>query len=259
MRAGALLVGLLLTAVLTGCLRAPAAGTNADLLGGPAAELVAEIISYFPGATGYLARPADGSNLPGVVMIHEWWGLNDHVRAMARSLAAEGYQVLAVDLYHGGVATTAEEARARMQALNQEEALQNLAAAADLLRDRGAARVASLGWCFGGGQSLRFGLSGLDLEAVVVYYGNVVTDEAQLRVLPPVLGIFADQDRGIPVREVRAFEQGLQRAGVPNEVHVYRGVGHGFANPSAATYAPVPTVDAWAKTTDFLARHLRPV
>jgi carboxymethylenebutenolidase len=118
-----------------------------------------------------------------------------------------------------------------------------------------SSRIASLGWCFGGGQSLQLALnSEQPLAATVIYYGNLVTDAESLAGIEwPVLGIFGATDQSIPVETVRQFEAALDANEIPNEIHIYEGVGHAFANPSGDNYAPTETVDAWAKTLDFLS------
>lgn len=214
-------------------------------------------VDYFAGMNGFLAEPASPGSYPGVVMIHEWWGLNDNIRDMARELAKEGYVVLAVDLF-SKVAATAEEARAQTAALDQEKALKNLRAAAAYLRGKGAAKIASLGWCFGGGQSLRVALSGEKLDATVIYYGQLITDGQELKKISwPVLGIFGDQDTSIPVATVNEFGAALNNLGVQNSIHIYPNVGHAFANPSGMNYAAEATKDAWAKTVLFLETNLK--
>lgn len=261
---GAALAALLLLLLATsGCTQSPGGATNATLLGQDQRGVVGEEVAYFAEgeAPGYLARPGNRSTalLPGVVMVHEWWGLTDHVRDMARTLAANGYAVLAVDLFEGSVATTPEQARAQVQGLDQDRALRNLVAATMHLRDAGAPSVSVLGWCFGGGQALRAALTGQPYAATIVYYGSLVTDEANLSALQsPVLGIFGAEDRSIPVAQVEAFDRALTNLSIPHEVHVYPGVGHAFANPGGAAYAPGPTTDAWAKTLAFLGRHAPP-
>jgi carboxymethylenebutenolidase len=128
------------------------------------------------------------------------------------------------------------------------------------LENVNASRIGSLGWCFGGGQSLQLALNteaGYPLAATVIYYGNLVTDAEELAQIQwPVLGIFGDQDESISVADVNRFEQALNSTGVPNEIYVYQGVGHAFANPSGDNYAPVETSDAWQKTLEFLKRNL---
>jgi carboxymethylenebutenolidase len=220
-------------------------------------NVVASDVVYYNDVTGYFAQPKEAGNYPGVVMIHEWWGLNDNIKQMAEQLASEGYIVLAVDLF-GTVATTPDEARAQTGALDQAEALNNLQAAADFLRERDAQKVASLGWCFGGGQSMQLALSGEDLDATVIYYGNLETDPEKLADISwPVLGVFGDQDTSIPVATVNEFDVALDQAGVDNQVYIYPGVGHAFANPSGANYAPDATMDAWEKTLSFLEAALQ--
>jgi carboxymethylenebutenolidase len=117
-------------------------------------------------------------------------------------------------------------------------------------------KIASMGWCFGGGQSLQLALNSEDhpLAATIVYYGSpLITDNSNLsKIKWPVLGVFGDQDRGIPVEKVNEFKSTLNELGVPNEIYIYRGVGHAFANPSGANYAPKETQDAWEKTLSFL-------
>ena len=215
-------------------------------------------VSYFEETTGFYAKPTQDGQYPGVVMIHEWWGLNDNIKDMARQLASKGYRVLAVDLYNGQTATDANEARRLTSSLDQEVALENLKSAVDYLQTEGSEKVASLGWCFGGGQSLQLSLSEVDLDATVIYYGNLVNDEGLLANIKwPVLGIFGDQDQSIPVSDVNEFEEALNSVGVENEIYIYPGVGHAFANPSGANYAPDETQDAWVKTTAFLDNNLK--
>jgi carboxymethylenebutenolidase len=213
--------------------------------------------------TGFLARPQGAAGpLPGVLLIHEWWGLNDNLRAIARQLAGEGYLALAVDLYGGRSATTPEAARALMQASMQspERGAENLRAARAFLAGQGATRIGVVGWCFGGGWALQAGLRlGDELDAVVMYYGRVETDPAALaRLRAPLLGLFAGRDTGIPVDAVRAFERALAEAGRPAEIRIYEGADHAFANPSGGRYDEAAARDAWARTLAFLAKHLRP-
>lgn len=208
--------------------------------------------------SGLLAQPSKPGTYPSVLMVHEWWGLNDNIETMARLLAAEGYRVLAVDLY-GEVATTQEKAKELSGKARADEAgtTAKLAAAADWLRATGSGKLATLGWCFGGQQSLRASLA-RPADATVIYYGNLVTDSGALAKLNgPVLGIFGDQDQSVPVAEVEKFRQALGQAGKPADIHVYPGVGHAFANPSGARFAPGETLDAWAKTLAFLEKSLR--
>jgi carboxymethylenebutenolidase len=216
---------------------------------------------YYRGASGYLVIPRISGKLPGVVMIHEWWGLNDNIKEMAQQLARDGYVVLAVDLFNGKVASTSDEASSLVSRFNSTEGVMNLRAAVNYLRsnDRvNSSKIGAIGWCFGGGQSLQLALSGEQLAATVIYYGQLETDPQKLSAIKwPVLGIFRDQDRSIPVERVRAFESSLKQLGVRVEIHIYPGVGHAFANPSGQSYAPKEALDAWQKTLAFLSSTLK--
>jgi carboxymethylenebutenolidase len=213
---------------------------------------------YFANTKGFLAKPKQAGTYPGIIMIHEWWGLNQNVKDMAQKLATQGYTVLAVDLYGGKVAKTPEEAQKYVADLDQPKALDNMKAAFDYLKTQGATRIGSWGWCFGGGQSMQLALSGLQLDATVIYYGNLVTDKTKLSAIKwPVLGVFGDKDQTIKVESVKQFQTSLDALKIQNEIEIYPGVGHAFANPSGASYAPKETQDAWDKTLSFLNKYLR--
>lgn len=213
-------------------------------------------------AVGFLAMPKEEGVYPGIVMIHEWWGLNDNIKEMARSLAAEGYVVLAVDLYNGKVGKNSSEAGQLAGAVrsNPSEAIQNMKSAVEYLKNLNNAdkeKIASMGWCFGGAMSLQLALND-KLAATVVYYGNLETNASKLSVIKwPVLGIFGSLDTSIPVETVKKFEAALNELGIENEIYIYEGVGHAFANPSGMNYAPEQTKDAWQKTVEFLNRNLK--
>lgn len=218
-----------------------------------------ENVVYFPEAKGYFVRPEVEGIYPGVVMIHENRGLRPEIKQTAEQLAKEGYLVLAVDLYKGQVVESQDQARAISGSFDQATGTENLKAAVKYLRDKGATKIASLGWCFGGRQSVALAISGEPLDATVVYYGgNMASTVDQLKPIKwPVLGVFGDQDQAIPVEKVKEFESSLNTLGVDNEIYIYPGVGHAFANPSGANYAPEETKDAWEKTVAFLRRHLQ--
>ena len=227
--------------------------------GEAATGVVGAEVDYGPGR-GYLARPA-GTPRAGLVVIHEWWGLNDNIREMSNRLAAEGYLALAVDLYEGEVAGEPGEARALMQALMRDEdrATTHLVGALRWLESQGGvAEVGSIGWCLGGAMSLRLALQlPEELDAAVIYYGRLVTDPAELAPLRmPILGIFGAQDRGIPVESVREFEMALQALGKTHQIVVYDNADHAFANPSGTRYQPEAAADAWQRTLAFLDEYL---
>lgn len=202
-----------------------------------------------------------GNKLPAVVMIHENRGLNEHIKMMADTLAKEGYVVLAVDLFNGQVASNQQDAGPLSDAVreNPTEAIANLRAAVRYLaslENVNPSQISSLGWCFGGQQSLQLALNTepkYQLSSTVIYYGRLVSDPDELsKIKWPVLGIFGDQDDSIPVENVTNFKAALDSIGIPNEIYVYKGVGHAFANPSRDSYAPDQTADAWNKTLLFL-------
>ena len=210
---------------------------------------------------GYFAAPGDMVEpLPAVIMIHEWWGLNDNIRAMADRLAAEGYMVLAVDLYGGRTADKPADARQLMMELleNQEQAEGNLRQAYAFLQEVGAPGVASVGWCLGGHWSLRTALLFPEsLDAAVIYYGQVILDEEVLAPLQvPLLGLFAEEDTGIKLESVQAFRAKMEELGKDLTLKIYPDVGHAFANPTGNNHDPEAAADAWALTLDFLSDHL---
>ena len=219
-------------------------------------EIEYQEVIYYKNSQGFLTKPKAPGNYPGIIMIHEWWGLNENIKEMAKQLAGEGYVVLAVDLF-GTVATTPDEARKQTMSLNQEEALNNMVSAKEFLKNSGAQKIGSLGWCFGGAQSLQISLN-QDLDATVIYYGNLVEDKDKIKNLSsPVLGIFGDKDAQIPVEKVKNFENTLNEFSKTNSIYIYEGVGHAFANPSGQNYAPEQTKDAWNKTLKFLKENLK--
>jgi carboxymethylenebutenolidase len=232
----------------------------------PAQPVEAEEVAYGEAGGkplhGYAARPkAARGALPGVLVIHEWWGLNDNIRAMTRRLAGEGYQALAVDLYGGA---HADDPDAAMKLVNG--VLQNPAAAQESLRRgaawleaKGAKRMGVIGWCFGGGWSLATALLLPEkIDATVIYYGHLETDPAKLAKLRhPVLGNFGGDDKSIPPDAVHAFESALRKQGTPVDVKIYEGAPHAFANPSGGGYRPEAARDAWQRTTAFLAKNLK--
>lgn len=227
-------------------------------------------VAYYDNTTGYLVYPEPSNNaqqqerLPAVIMIHEWFGLNEHIKSQADLLANEGYAVLAVDLYRGEVAIDSDRARELASSVrsNSASAIDNLQSAVSYLKSLEIvddSKVASLGWCFGGDWSLQLALNSSEnpLAATIVYYGRPVTDTASLSSISwPILGIFGDQDQAITVESVKQFASALNASSITNEIYLYENVGHAFANPSGDNYASKETADAWQKTIGFLRTHL---
>lgn len=203
-----------------------------------------------------LALP-DRTPAGAVLLIHEWWGLNDQIRAMAAELANLGYVALAVDLFGGEVAQSPSEAQALTRNLDPAEARETLSAWIDWLRAHAATtdRVATMGWCFGGGWSLNASLAN-QVDATVIYYGRVPTDAADLAGLnAPVLGHFGEQDQFITPAMARGFDDALDQVDVPHQIHLYD-ADHAFANPTGGAYDQADARQAWARTTEFLADHI---
>jgi carboxymethylenebutenolidase len=209
-------------------------------------------------ALAYVARPKQAP-AGAVLVLHEWWGLNDHVKGQADALAGQGYLVLAVDLYQGKVATTADEAGKLMQALDAAHAAAVEKAGVAWLKENGhGKKIATLGWCAGGGQSLLASLgSPQDVAATVIYYGMPVLDVAQLKTLRgPVLGIWAKKDGWITPEKVEAFDRALTEAGVKHSFHSFDAY-HAFANPTGGRYNPPAAAEANAITRKFLADNVK--
>ena len=222
-------------------------------------KIQTENVNYSDTSIGYLARPVSDDSFPGVIMIHEWWGLNDNIKEMAEKLASHGYVVLAVDLYDGQVATTSEEARKLVTSFDKNNGIHNMNSAISYLNENySPEKIGSVGWCFGGGQSLNLALSNNTLDATIIYYGSLVTDTETLSTINwPVLGIFAEFDKGITVDTVHDFENSLNQLEIQNEIIIYPDVDHAFANPSSNSYAPEASQDAWQKTLEFLHSNLK--
>jgi carboxymethylenebutenolidase len=232
----------------------------------PAQPVTAEKVSYgeVGGKTlnGYLAQPKSSKGpLPGLIVIHEWWGLNDNIQAMTRRLAGEGYQALAVDVFGGTVAEKPDLAMKLVnQALENRAVLeQNLRRAAAFLQGKGAKKIGVVGWCFGGGLSLNTALDMPEkIDAAVIYYGHLETNPTRLAKLDsPVLGLFGGQDQSIPVATVGQFESALKKLGKPVEIKIYEGAGHAFANSSGGNYKAEAAQDAWTRTVAFFKKHLQ--
>ena len=226
----------------------------------------AKEVSYKSGdetVKGILYTP-DGAKgkLPALVVVHEWWGLNDWVKDQASRLADQGYVTLAIDLYRGHVAKTSDEAHELMRGVPDDRASRDLLAASEYLRSQpnvDAARVGDIGWCMGGGYALNLALSDPKLRVAVINYGHLMVDPANLaKINAAVLGLFGAQDRGIPVDDVKKFGEALNKAGKTVEIKIYDDAGHGFQNPvNGDGYKPQDTADAQQRTTAFLEKNLK--
>ena len=205
-----------------------------------------------------LYTPEGKGPFPGILVIHEWWGLNDWVKEQASKLSDQGYVALAVDLYRGKVATTPDEAHELMRGVPEDRAARDLRAAFEFLKSQSNVkkdRIASIGWCMGGGYSLDVALQEPTLAADVINYGHLATDSESLKKInAAILGIFGGQDRGIPPEDVKKFEQSLKQMGKKVEIMIYPDAGHAFENPNNKSgYRADDAADAWKRTIKFLA------
>ena len=203
---------------------------------------------------GALAQPeGEGMGRAGILLIHEWWGLNDQIRTVAVEFARLGYVALAADLYGGKSATTPDEARSLMRAVDGDLATRTLVGWVDWLRrhEASSGKAATIGWCFGGGWSLNASIA-TPVDATVVYYGNVKkTAEEVASLHGPVLGHYATEDQWIDARMVAGFEASMREAGKSVTSHWYEAK-HGFANPTTARYDEADAKLAWERTIAFL-------
>jgi carboxymethylenebutenolidase len=222
-------------------------------------------VSYKSGeetVQGMLYSSQGKGPFPAIIAIHEWWGLNDWVKEQASKLSDQDYVVLAVDLYRGKVATTPEEAHELMRGVPEDRAARDLHAAFEYLQSQANVkkdRIGAIGWCMGGGYALNVALHEPALAADVINYGHLATDPEQLKKInAAILGIFGAQDRGIPVDDVKKFEQALKQLGKKVEIQIYPDAGHAFENPNnKAGFRAADAADAWKRTVEFLASTLK--
>jgi carboxymethylenebutenolidase len=218
----------------------------------PSGDSTAQALLYLP--------PGAGPH-PALIVIHEWWGLNDWIKQEAAGYAAKGYVTLAVDLYRGKAAADPEMAHELSRGLPQDQGVRDLTAAVAWLQNRKDVkrdRIGAVGWCMGGGYALQLAIASPSLRAVAINYGSLATDQAALgQIHAAVLGNFGGQDRGIPPDAVHAFEAAMQSLGKPVDARIYPQAGHAFENPNnAAGFRPDDAADALARIDSFFAANL---
>ena len=222
-------------------------------------------VSYKSGdetVSGTLYAPPGKGPFPALIVIHEWWGLNDWVKQQAAKLAEEGYVALAVDLYRGKVADNSDLAHELMRGVPEDRAIRDLKSAFDFLAAQPNVkkdRIGSIGWCMGGGYALGVALAEPNLAATVINYGHLATEPDQLKkIQAPILGLFGGQDRGITPEDVKKFQQAMEKLGKKIEVKIYPDAGHAFENPhNKQGYRPEDGADAWQRTVTFLAATMK--
>jgi carboxymethylenebutenolidase len=211
--------------------------------------------------SGYLSLPKEKGKRPAIIVIQEWWGLNDWIKEQADRFAAQGYVALAPDLYRGQVAAEPGLAHELSRGLPEDRAINDLKGAFNELvtrRDVDPNRIGVIGWCMGGGWALQLAIKEPRLKAAVINYGRLVSDPATVaNIHPSVMGNFGANDRGIPVADVKTFETTLKQTGGEPDIKIYQGAGHGFMNPNNKDgYAPEAAADAQARIDAFLAKRL---
>lgn len=221
-----------------------------------------QVVQFGSGASGYLAIPTSPGKKPGVIVIQEWWGVNDWVKQQADRLADQGYVALAVDLYRGRVATTQENAHELMRGMPEDRAIADLKAGVDFLSQRPDVDpnlIGSIGWCMGGGYSLALATNDPRVHATVMNYGRLVTDTSTIAKLNgPLLGNFGANDGGIPPADVKAFGAALTKMGKLGDIKIYDGAGHAFMNPNNTEgYNAAAADDAQGRIDAFFERNLR--
>ncbi len=209
-----------------------------------------------------LYTPAGKGPFPAIIVIHEYWGLNDWVKEQASKLADQGYEALAIDLYRGKVATTPDMAHEIMRGVPEDRAKRDLHAAFEFLQSQPnvkKTRIGAIGWCMGGGYSLDVALQEPALAADVINYGHLATDPSALeKINAPILGLFGGQDQGITPDDVHKFEAAMKKMGKKIDIKIYDDAGHAFENPNNKTgYRAGDAADAWKRTLDFLATNLK--
>ncbi|MGO8795921.1 MAG: dienelactone hydrolase family protein [Candidatus Sulfotelmatobacter sp.] len=209
-----------------------------------------------------LSTPAGKGPFPAIIVIHEWWGLNDWIKDQASKLADQGYEALAIDLYRGKAATTPEMAHEIMRGVPEDRAKRDLHAAFVFLESQPNVkkdRIGAIGWCMGGGYSLDVALQEPTLASDVINYGHLATDpEALKKINAPILGLFGAKDQGITPEDVHKFEATMKQLGKKIDVKIYDDAGHAFENPNnQAGYRPEDAADAWKRTVSFLADTLK--
>jgi carboxymethylenebutenolidase len=211
-------------------------------------------------AQGYLVQPGENTQRAAIIVIQEWWGLNDHIKAVADRFAAEGYVALAPDLYGGQATTEPDEARKLAMSLDMPQAVKQMVGAVNYLCGLpNIRRIGVVGFCMGGSLALLLSAKTPRVAAVVSFYGGRLPDESELReISDPLLLFYGDQDHGIPAEKIAAHREALERNNIVHEIVIYEGAGHAFFNDSRpAAYHVEAAADAWQRTLLFFDRHLQ--
>jgi carboxymethylenebutenolidase len=227
-------------------------------------EIISRMVNY-PSNTGttpgYLSHPKETGKYPGVIVIQEWWGLVPHIKDLVDRFAGEGFYALAPDLYHGQATSEPDEARKLAMELDREQAVAEIVAALrhlQALDQVSPKQIGVVGFCMGGMLAVATASASREVGAAVAFYGGARNLELVSTIQCPLLGLFGEEDQGFPPETVRAFEQELEKFGVPHEIHIYPGAGHAFFNDARPhIYHPEAAKDAWERTLRWLRAYLK--
>jgi carboxymethylenebutenolidase len=239
-------------------------GNNSSRVQNDSLKIKTMNISYKSGndtVHAYLAIPEGDGPFPGLIVIHEWWGLTDWIKNNADSFADDGYAALAIDLYRGKTASDPNEARELSGSVPKERAITDLKAAYNYLQNLpnvDAEKIGSIGWCMGGGYSLQAALNIPTLDACIIAYGRLTNDINEIKKIScPVLGIFAENDPNITPEKVHEFEKLLRDEGKENHIIIFPKVSHAFMNPdNTKGYSDSTADEAWNEIYSFLDENL---
>ncbi len=209
-----------------------------------------------PAIRAYVARPSGSGPFPVVIMVHEWWGLKSEIAGKADALAQDGYIVVAPNLFRNNTTDWIPTAIWQVSTTDTAQINRDLDAVMLWIQnqpDADAKKVAIMGFCFGGGTAINYSVNTPAITATAVFYGSTISDPTLLKqVSGPVLGIFGAEDGMIPISEVNAFEDGLNAAGVPNEITIYAGEGHAFVKSIDEIALGGNQQKAWEQLRGFL-------
>jgi len=227
-----------------------------------AAGVVSAMVDYpggDDGLMGYLARPDDEATHPAVIVIQEWWGLNENIKDIAQRFANEGFVALAPDLYHGQVVSEPDAARSLAISLDRDAAVQEIQSAIDYLQSQSyvsPSKVGTVGFCMGGWLSLQTAVDEVDVGAGVAFYGRPLTADDVTKLQAPIMGNYGSLDGGISVASVEAMEGALNDAGVENDIKIFDGANHAFFNDTRPSYHEEASKEAWERTLSWFRKHL---
>ncbi len=248
--------------------QATMAATMAATVTAPDIQLTTKMVEFptkgaKPTAPGYLAYPAEGQGpFPGVVVIQEWWGLDDHIKWVTELMARNGFAAVAPDLYRGQVAKEPNEAQKLAMGLIMDQAISDVQGAVDYLGSQDFVKpnkVGVMGFCMGGGIAMRMAWKGTGaLGAVVIFYGAGVTptDDELKAVSVPLLGLYGGDDKSISAENIQMWQTKLKADGKINEMYTYKGAPHAFFNNTRPSYNAEASMDAYKRTLDWFRKYL---